>query len=72
MQQDRQIFKEIAQALINGKYIAIGNFIRKLKAKKGAAIAIKAGARKLAITYYNALKKGIEYIEQETKKMKSR
>ena len=29
-----QIFKEIAQALIGSKYIAIGSFIRKLKAKK--------------------------------------
>ena len=63
-----QIFKEIAQGLINSKYIAIGSFIRKLKAKKDAAIAIKAGARKLAIAYYNALTKGIDYVEQGVKK----
>jgi len=63
-----QIFKEIAQSLINSKYIAIGSFIRKLKAKKDSAIAIKAGARKLAIAYYNALTKGMEYVEQGTKK----
>lgn len=63
-----QLFKEIAQGLINSKYIAIGSFIRKLRAKKDAAIAIKAGARKLAIAYYNALTKGIDYVEQGTKK----
>ena len=63
-----QIFKEIAQSLLNSKYIAIGSFMRKLKAKKDSAIAIKAGARKLAIAYYNAMVKGIEYVEQGTKK----
>ncbi len=62
-----QIFKEIAQGLINSKYIAIGSFIRKLRAKKDAAIAIKAGARKLALAYYNALTLGIDYVEQGTK-----
>jgi len=63
-----QVFKEIAQSLINSKHIAIGSFIRKLRAKKDSAIAIKAGARKLAIAYYNALTKGIDYVEQGIKK----
>jgi len=63
-----QIFKEIAQALINSKYIAIGSFIRKLRARKDSAIAIKAGARKLATAYYNALTKGTDYVEQGTRK----
>ena len=63
-----QIFKEIAQALINSKHLAIGSFIRKLKARKDSAIAIKAGARKLAIAYYNTLTKGVDYVEQGIKK----
>lgn len=63
-----QIFKEIAQALLNSKHIAIGSFMRKLRARRDSPIAIKAGARKLAIAYYNALTKGIEYVEQGTKK----
>ena len=63
-----QIFKEIAQSLINSKYIAIGSFIRKLRARKDSPIAIKAGARKLAQAYYNALTKGIDYVEQGTHK----
>ena len=63
-----QIFKESAQSLLNSKYVAIGSFMRKLKARKDTAIAIKAGARKLAEAYYNALTKGIDYVEQGTKK----
>ena len=63
-----QIFKEVAQALINSKYIAIGSFIRKLRARKDSAIAIKAGARKLALAYYNALTKGTDYVEQGIKR----
>jgi transposase len=63
-----QIFKEIAQALINSTKIAIGSFIRKLRARKDSAIAIKAGARKLAMAYYNMLTKGTDYVEQGAKK----
>ena len=63
-----QIFKEIAQSLINSKHIAIGSFIRKLRARKDAAIAIKAGARKLAIAYYDTLTKGRDYVEQGIRK----
>lgn len=63
-----QIFKECAQGMLNSKYIAIGSFMRKLKARKDAGIAIKAGARKLAEAFYNALTKGIDYVEQGTKK----
>ncbi len=65
--QSGQIFKLCAQSLMNSKFIAIGCFIRKLKVKKDAGTAIKAGARKLANAYYNALTKGIEYVEQGTR-----
>ena len=61
-----QIFKESAQGLLNSKYVAIGSFMRKLKARKDTAIAVKAGARKLAEAYYNALTKGVDYVEQGT------
>lgn len=63
-----QIFKETAQGLLNSKYIAIGCFMRKLRARKDSAIAIKAGARKLAQAYYYALTKGMDYVEQGVKK----
>jgi len=63
-----QVFKECAQGLLNSKYLAIGSFMRKLKARKDTGIAIKAGARKLAIAFFNALTKGTDYVEQGTKK----
>lgn len=62
-----QIFKECAQGLINSKYIAIGAFMRKLRGRKDSGIAIKAGARKLALAYYNALTKGVAYVEEGTR-----
>jgi len=62
-----QIFKECAQGLMNSKHIAIGSFMRKLRGRKDSGIAIKAGARKLALAYYNALTKGTAYVEQGTK-----
>ena len=63
-----QVFKECAQGLLNSKYLAIGSFMRKLKARKDAGIAIKAGARKLAVAFFNALTNGTDYVEQGTKK----
>ena len=63
-----QIFKELAQGLENSKTIAIGSFIRKLKVKRNAPVAYKAGARKIAEAYYNALTKGTDYVEHGIKK----
>ena len=59
-----QIFREAAQSLINSKKVAIGAFMRKIRSKKGAPIAIKAGARKIAAAYYNIITKGTEYVEE--------
>ncbi|MCF8235679.1 MAG: IS110 family transposase [Bacteroidales bacterium] len=58
-----QIFRTIAQSLIESKNIALGAFGRRLRAKKGPAIAIKAVARKLAETYWRVMVKGIDYAE---------
>ena len=65
-----QIFKEVAQAVGNSKTIAIGSFIRKIKVRRNAAIAYKAGARKIAEAYYNVLTKGEAYVEQGVLKYK--
>ena len=62
-----QIFRTIAQSLINSKNIAIGAFGRKLRGKKGPKIAIKAMARKLAILYWRVMVKGLDYAEQGIK-----
>lgn len=58
-----QIFRQIAQSLLSSKYIALGAFGRKLRARKGPSIAIKAMARKIAVLYWRIMVKGLEYVE---------
>ena len=62
-----QIFRGVAQGLLNSKHIAIGAFMRRIRAKKDSKIAVKAGARKLAEAFYNLLTKGAAYVEQGVK-----
>ena len=62
------ILRQSAQSLMNSKNSAIGAFIRRLKGKKGSQVAIKAGARKIAEAVYNALTKGVEYVETGAEK----
>lgn len=62
-----QIFREIAQSLINSKKVALGAFGRRLRAKKGPAKAIKAMARKLAEIYWKVMVMGMEYVENGVK-----
>lgn len=59
-----QIFRTIAQSLINSKNIALGSFGRRLRGRKGPGIAIKAMARKLAILYWRVMVKGLDYAEK--------
>jgi transposase len=63
-----QIFRLIAQGLINSKNIAIGEFGRRLRGRKGPKIAIKAMARKIAILYWRIMTKGIDYAEKGIEK----
>lgn len=62
-----QIFRKAAQALLQSKHIALGAFARRIKARKGPMIAIKATARKLAVMFYNLMTKGLDYVEQGVK-----
>jgi transposase len=63
-----QIFRQIAQSLLTSKHIAMGAFGRKLRARKGPSIAIKAMARKIAVLYWRIMVKGLEYVENGIKK----
>ena len=63
-----QIFRQIAQSLIESKKIALGAFGRRLKAKRGSGIAVKATARKLAVLYWRLMVKGLEYTEKGIEK----
>jgi hypothetical protein len=57
------MFRNMAQGLLNSKHIAIGAFGRRIRSKRGSAIAIKAIARKLACYYYRVMTKGEEFLE---------
>jgi len=59
-----QIFKEMAHGLLNSKYIGLGAFAKRIKARKGPAVAIKATARKLALQYWRLMVKGADYVEK--------
>ena len=59
-----QIFRQIAQSLIESKKIALGAFGRRLKSKRGPGIAVKATARKLAVLYWRMMINGNEYVEK--------
>lgn len=67
-----QIFRQIAQSLIESKKIALGAFGRRLKAKRGPGIAVKATARKLAILYWRLMVKGLDYTERGIKDYQQR
>lgn len=59
-----QIFRQMAQSLLNSKSIAFGAFARRLRGRKGPAIAIKATARKLAEQYWRLMMKGAGFVEK--------
>lgn len=63
-----QIFREAAMAIAESKYLAIGSFYRRIRAKRGPKIAVVATARKLAIQFYNTMKHGIDFVEQGIQK----
>jgi transposase len=58
-----QIFRTIAQSLLNSKKIALGAFGRRLRSRKGSPIAVKAIARKLAVMYWRIMVKGMDFVE---------
>jgi transposase len=59
-----EIFKQAAQSLLESKNHALGAFGRRIRARRGPGIAVKAVARKLAILYYRAMTQGMAYVEQ--------
>ena len=58
-----QIFREAVQSLAKSKYLALGAFYRRIKARRGTLVANVATARKLAIQYYNLMRFGVEFVE---------
>lgn len=63
-----QIFREAVLSITRSKYLALGGFYRRVKGRRGAAVAIVATARKLATLYYYAMTRGLEYVERGLEK----
>ena len=59
-----QIFREAALSIAKSKHLALGGFYRRIKGRRGAAIAMVATARKLAVLFYRAMTHGLEYMER--------
>lgn len=59
-----QIFRLAAQSVGKSRYLALGGFYRRLKARTNAAVATVATARKLAVLYYRAMRYGLDYVER--------
>lgn len=67
-----QIFMEAAFSVSNSKYTALSGFYKRIKAKKGFKLALKATARKIAVFYYNIMTEGVEYVEEGLDKYQQR
>jgi transposase len=59
-----RIFCTGARSLAQSVDKALGGFYRRMAARKGGLLAMKALARKLAELYYRVLKHGLEYAER--------
>ena len=59
-----QVFREAALSIAKSKHLALGGFYRRIKGRRGAAVAMVATARKLAVLYYRAMTRGLEYVER--------
>jgi len=67
-----QIFREAVLSLAKSKHLALGAAYRKLRARKGAPIAVTAIARKLATFYYRLMTKGLDYVEEGIQRYEER
>ena len=69
-----QILKECVQPLLRSKYNALGAFGKRIAGRRGASVAIKAMARKLAVWIYRIVMKGMDFVnnglEQYEEKLK--
>lgn len=58
-----RIFCQIARSLARSKHLALGGFYRRLRATRGPRAALIAAARKIAVLFYNAMTRGVPYVE---------
>jgi hypothetical protein len=61
------IFRNLAQGILTSKHLALGVFGRRIRARRGSPVAIKAIARKIAGYYYRVMMYGSEFVEKGIK-----
>lgn len=59
-----RMFCLAARSLVRSKYLALGGFLRRVRGRRGAQVAIIAAARKLAVLFYLTVRRGWNYVEQ--------
>lgn len=67
-----QIFRVVAQTVGQAKDSALAGFYRRIRAQRGGLVANKALARKLAELFYDAMTKGMMYVEVGLEKAQQR
>jgi transposase len=67
-----QILKECVQPLLRSKHNALGAFGRRIAARRGPSVAIKAMARKLLCWIYRIMTKGLEFVENGIERYQKR
>lgn len=58
------LFRNIAQGILTSRHLALGSFARRISARRGSGVAIKAIARKIACYYYRVMTKGEAFVER--------
>lgn len=59
-----QLFRQLGQGILTSRHLALGSFGRRIRAKRGSGVAIKAIGRKIAEAYYRVMTLGSEFVEQ--------
>lgn len=66
------IFCDMARSVTKTKDSALGGFYRRLKARRGGLVALKALARKLATMFWRVMVHGTEYVEEGLRRYQER
>ena len=67
-----QILKECVQPLLKSKNNALGAFGKRIAARRGPSVAIKAMARKLLCWIYRIMTKGLQFVENGIERYQKR
>lgn len=67
-----QILKECVQPLLRSKHVALGIFGKRISARRGPSVAIKAMARKLACWIYRMVNNGLDFVANGIKQYEER